>query len=208
MKLLGGIAGIVVAVGLAGCGSSHRSVLDSIFFRPVDCTIPTFSGEPAESSTTPSAATSEAACHSANPKSVPSTPPGGETAAATVILPYFYNSQRFVLGPADLDGSSVARTSVVKGEGTGYEVQTALTAAGAEEFNRIANERFTTSQDGSKSGEAEEALDVNGVVVSTTAFQARSYNGIVIVAGPATAPFSKAQAQALAERIEQAAPRA
>jgi hypothetical protein len=205
--LLGSLAAIVTTVALSGCGGSVRVPAREVFFRPVECTIPAFSAAhpPAAGPTTSSpSAASEAACRSANANSVPSTPLTAESSTATVILPSFYNSNRFVLGPADLDTSAIARASVITGRGSGYQVQVDLTAAGADAYNRIANERHPDrGQNGSQPGTgSEEAFEMNGFVVSTPAFEAPSSNGIVVIAGPATAPFSKKQAQGLAGMIE------
>jgi hypothetical protein len=196
--VLTSMAGVVMAVSLSACaGSVHRSVVDSMFFRPVECTISPYSGgaSPVAGSTSPSSASpAEPTCHSENAQSVPSTPPDEESAAATVILPYFYSAQRFVLGPADLGPAMVARASVITGQGAGYQLQLDLTAAGTAGLNQVAGERRHSG--------TQEAFEVNGVVLSTSAFDASANNGVVVVAGPATTPFSRAQAEALAQRID------
>jgi hypothetical protein len=209
-SLLSGLAGIVMAVGLTSCQrSSAREAADWVYLRPVVCQIPAYgaAGSPAPGATTPSSAPdAESACRSARPASVPSTPLGGESADAAVILPYFYGPTRFVLGPADLQPSSFARSSVVSGHQHGYQVQIDLTAAGSQSLNRVASERRSEpTRNGSEPGGAnEEAFEVNGIVVSTLAFQASSSNGTVIVSGPPGTPFTKQQAGVLVGRIDQA----
>ena len=181
---------IVLVISLAGCGGPTRLVANWAYFRPVECVIPAYvpSNNRSQSSTVPSpTAPGYAECATQDTKSLSSTPPGEDLVGQTVVLQYFYGPQRYVLGPADLTSSSVTRASVIASKLSGYEVQIDLTPAGASAFNRTHHE----------------ALDVNGVTVWTSSSPA--YNGIVVVVGPATAPLSKNQADALAGRIKEMA---
>jgi hypothetical protein len=181
-----------MAVSLSGCQGSNRRAANWLYLRPVYCVIPAYtpSAQAAGGSTIPPpAAVSVAACDTPNAKWLPSSPPGGDVATATVILPYFYGPLRYVLAPAGLSSSSITQATAIEGQRSGYEVQIDLTTAGVEAFNRIVGEGHLV------------ALDVNGVVVWTS--KSEAYNGMVLVSGPATAPFTKNQADALTQRVEQ-----
>ena len=67
----------------------------------------------------------------------------GDVANAYVILPYYDNSVRYVLGPADMKGDVVANTSVIAPTtGAATQVQVTFTSKGATEFDNIAAERY------------------------------------------------------------------
>ncbi|MHB1533802.1 MAG: protein translocase subunit SecD [Acidimicrobiales bacterium] len=143
---------------------------------------------------------SQATCAS-SAANIPSTSPNADNSKATVLLPYYDNSVRYVLGPADLQGNVVANTSVIAPTtGGGYQVQVTFTGPGGNEFDRIAAQRYAVyKQDPSNPGfGALEAIELDGVVESAPAIEAATFNGTAVISGNTAAPFTSAQANNLA----------
>jgi hypothetical protein len=197
-----GATGIVV--NLLSGSRTKRVAAAFMYFRPVLCTIPTLApGASSGLALGPPTAT-EAACSASDRAQVPSTAPFDDTGTSTVILPYYDNWLRFVLGPADLDGTAVAGAGVVAPiSGGGYQVEVTLNSSGAQQFNRIAAERFPYYEANTSDPplESQEAVEVNGLVVAAPAIQSQEFNGTVLIAGSTAAPFTKSQAEALALHI-------
>jgi preprotein translocase subunit SecD len=140
-------------------------------------------------------------CASANAAQIPSTPVGNDTANSNVILPYYDNSVRYVLGPADMTGSSVSNATVQVNTNTGeYTVQINFTPSGAVKFDQIAQERYACYQQNPSSPPpcALEAAELDGVVQSAPAIEASSFNGTAVISGSVSNPFSQSQASNLA----------
>jgi preprotein translocase subunit SecD len=128
-----------------------------------------------------------------------------DTANAYVILPYYDNSIRYVLGPADMKGDVVSNTSVIAPTtGGGYEVQVTFTSKGATEFDKIAAERYPFyQQNPSNPGfQAQEAIELDAVVISAPVIQAESFNGVAVISGGTSAPFNNSEAQNLAIQLK------
>ncbi len=144
---------------------------------------------------------SQADCSASNAASLPSTPPSGDTANATVILPYYDNSLRYILGPADMQGNAISSATVIlPTTGGGYEVQVTFTNKGGTEFDNIAAQRYAVYQQNTQNPGygALEAIELDGVVQSAPVIQASSFNGTAVISGNSAAPFSAKQANDLA----------
>ncbi len=170
-------------------------------------TTPATTAPSSPTTTAPAAGASlaQAACSSSTSASIPSTTVAGDVANAYVILPYYDNSVRYVLGPADMKGDVVANTSVIAPTtGGGYQVQVTFTSKGATEFDNIAAERYPFyQQNPSNPGfQAQEAIDLDAVVISAPVIQAQSFNGVAVISGGSTAPFTNGQAQNLSIQLK------
>jgi preprotein translocase subunit SecD len=155
----------------------------------------------------PNAPVTAADCSAANAAQLPSTPVQDDTANATVILPYYDNSVRYILGPADMKGNVVANATVVAQTTGGFEVQVTFTNKGASEFDDIAAKRYPYYQQYSKDPAAfgntppyqsMEAFELDGVVQSAPTIQAPSFNGVAVISGGTSTPFTQSQASQLA----------
>jgi SecDF, P1 head subdomain len=182
--------------GTAGSPGS-KPFLD---FRPVDCIIPNYYKPPPEL-TVPSA---ESICSDPNAAWVPTTSPSADSPAATVILPYYDGSVRYVLGPADLNQAAIANTSIIApSAGGGYEVQFTFTRTGAAAFNAITAQRFPHYEQDpiNPPYSSMEAVELDGVVQSAPTVQAPSFNGTAVISGSSSAPFTEKQAKDLAQLV-------
>ncbi len=151
------------------------------------------------------ASLAQAACSSSTSASIPSTNVAADAANSYVILPYYDNSVRYVLGPADMKGDVVSNTSVIAPTtGGGYQVQVTFTSKGATEFDNIAAQRYPFyQQNPSNPGyQAQEAIELDAVVISAPVIQAQSFNGVAVISGGTTAPFTNSQAQNLAIQLK------
>ncbi|MGH9114712.1 MAG: protein translocase subunit SecD [Acidimicrobiales bacterium] len=147
------------------------------------------------------AAPSQADCSASNAAQIPSTPVGRDVANSTVILPYYDQSVRYVLGPADLKGDVVADTHVVAPtSGGGYQVQVNFTSSGGAKFDQIAGVRYQYYKQNPSNPpfQSLEAIELDGVVQSAPTIQAPSFNGTAVISGSSAAPFTLKQAQNLA----------
>lgn len=181
--------GVAVILGATSCMQTHRvagtySGPDTVFFRPVFCQIPPFANgaTPAAPTATPSPA-----CSSARSSDVASTPPSGDLASASVILPNFTGQTRFVLGPADLTATALASATPMKDPSTGAnQIQLAFTQAGGAAFDAVARVRYPYYQQHPSDPPVQslEAIVVDGVVVSAATIMAQSFNGSVLITGP------------------------
>lgn len=147
------------------------------------------------------AAPSRADCSASNAASLPNTPPLKDTAKATVILPQYDNTVRYVLGPADLKGDVVKNAVVVAPtNGGGYTVQVTFTPAGGRAFDKIAAQRykFYSASSSVPNPASMEAIDLDGVVEAAPTIQAPSFHGTAVISGSTAAPFTAAQAKSLA----------
>ncbi len=132
-------------------------------------------------------AEAESACSSSNAASA-DRPRGiqNDTADSYVILPYYDNSVRYVLGPADMKGDVVSNTSVIAPTaGGGYEVQVTFTGKGATEFDNIAAQRYPYYQQDPSNPpySSMEAIELDGVVQSAPTIQASSFHGTAVISG-------------------------
>ena len=170
-------------------------------------TTPTTAAPSSPTTTAPAAGANlaQAACSSSTSASIPSTNVAADAANSYVILPYYDNSVRYVLGPADMKGDVVSNTSVIAPTtGGGYQVQVTFTSKGATEFDNIAAERYPFyQQNPSNPGyQAQEAIELDAVVISAPVIQAQSFNGVAVISGGTTAPFTNSQAQNLAIQLK------
>jgi hypothetical protein len=207
---------VLTTVGCGGTfgigGGSRKVVSASLYFRPVLCTISSYGATATGSAgqTIPlDSPASARLCSAANAAQISSTPPTGDSPTAVVVLPYYDNSVRYVLGPADLSGSAVAGTRVVNSGSVGFQVELTLTPAGAVAFGRVASERypFYAADPSKPSFRSMEAIELNGTVVSDLPIQAASFNGAVVISGSTAAPFTKTQATGLSQHIDEASGR-
>ena len=140
-------------------------------------------------------------CGASNASSLPSTAVQNDVATADVALPYYDNSIRYVLGPADMKGDVVSNTSVIAPTtGGGFQVQVTFTSKGATEFDKIAAQRypFYRQNPNNPPVQSQEAIELDGVVQSAPTIQASSFNGIAVISGSTQAPFTQKQSSNLA----------
>lgn len=178
------------------------------YLRPVYCEIPAYTPPGTGSTTVPAPAVSKSACDSPAVAGLPTTPPSQDSPTATVILPtdpaaFNTGAFRYVLGPADLDGSAISTATAVADPVTGaHSVDVTLTGKGAVEFDQLASARFACyQQDPSVPPFCSfEAFELDGVVESAPAFQAASFNGNISITGD----FTASQASTLVDRLKSA----
>ena len=204
----------LTVVTLAGCdsslgigGGSRKVGAAFLYFRPVFCSVPAYRpGGPTSPGVTVATGSppSPSVCAAANAAEIASTSLPDDSPTSTVILPYYDNSVRYVLGPADLDGSVIARTSVMASGPGGYAVALVLTPAGTAEMDHVASERYPlyAADPGNPPYDSFETIELNGTVVLATAMEAPRFNGTVVITGTAASPFTKQQADGLAEHID------
>jgi hypothetical protein len=215
-----------VAIAACSSGPSRSSEVPAtvhLNFRPVYCVAPNYvaphsaSGVATSGSATtdasppptaaPVAGVSQADCANVNLASIPSTALTADDPAATVLIPLYDRSARYILGPADLSGDVVSTASVVTSEGgDGSQVQITFTASGADQFDEVASERYPYYEANVSNPpvESQEAIELNAVVLSAPVIQAREFNGTVILSGSASEPFTQAQAEGFAKEIRSA----
>jgi preprotein translocase subunit SecD len=147
------------------------------------------------------AAEAQSACSSSTAAQLPTTQVSEDTANTYVILPYYDKTVRYVLGPADMKGNVVSNTSVIAPTtGGGYQVQVTFTSSGAEQFDKIASERYPNyaANPSNPPYSSMEAIELDGVVYSAPTIQASSFHGTAVISGSSSAPFSSSQASHLA----------
>ena len=161
---------------------------------------------PAATTTVPSAdRISQSDCSNTNLASVPSTALLQDTADATVLLPYYDHTVRYILGPADMKGDVVHDASVIAPTtGGGFEVQVEFTSSGAAQFDKIASERYPyySANTSNPPVQSQEAIELDGVVVSAPVIQAENFNGTAVISGSSSAPFSQSMAEDLANELK------
>ncbi len=153
----------------------------------------------------PTAAVSQADCSASNSAQIPSTPSSQDNAKASVILPDRTGQVRYVLGPADMSGSAVSNAAVQVDPNTGqYSVVLTFTSKGAAEFDNIAATRYACYQQNTSNPPpcSLEAFELDGVVESAPTIQASSFHGTAVISGSSAAPFTSAQATALANELK------
>lgn len=200
-------AGAPAGAARAASGSAAR-----FYLRPVYCELPAYAAPPAGGNSVPAAPVSKSACDSTNMAGLPTTPPGRDEPSATVILPtdpaaFGSDSFRYVLGPADMDGSAISTAAAVVDPATGqHSIDLTLTSAGAVELDRLASARFACYQQDPNLPPpcSLEAFELNGVVESAPTFQASSFNGHVALTGN----FTAGQVSALVNELRSASGRA
>jgi preprotein translocase subunit SecD len=109
-----------------------------------------------------------------------------------------------VLGPADLNQTAIANTSIIASSGGGgYAVQFTFTRTGATAFDAIAAQRYRNYQSnpGDPPYSSMEAVELDGVVQAAPTVQAPSFNGTAVISGSSSAPFTEKQAKDLAQLI-------
>ncbi len=139
-------------------------------------------------------------CSASNAAQLPSTSVNSDAANATVILPYYDNSVRYILGPADMTGNSVSNASVQLSQAGQYSVNLTFTNAGGVKFDKIASERYPYYQQDPSNPppQALEAFELDGIVESAPAIEAPSFNGTAVISGSTAQPFTSSQASNLA----------
>jgi preprotein translocase subunit SecD len=122
-----------------------------------------------------------------------------------VILPDYTGALRYVLGPADMKGDVVSNTTVIAPTtGGGFQVQVDFTSKGAVTFDNIAAERYPyySADKTNPPPQAQEAIELDGVVESAPVIQAASFNGVAEISGSSSAPFTQSQASQLALELK------
>jgi preprotein translocase subunit SecD len=145
---------------------------------------------------------SQSDCTASNAAQLPTTAASQDTQSASVILPvdpkaFGSSAFRYVLGPADMTGTSVSNALSEIDPSTGqYSVQLSLTSSGAGKFDNIASSRYACNQQSPSSPPpcSLEAFELDGVVESAPTFTSSSFNGNVQITGS----FTSSQASSLA----------
>lgn len=132
----------------------------------------------------------------------PTTPPADDVRAATVVLPSYFpqTPYRYVLGPAEMtDGIVRAFHAVLNTANGQWEVDLSLTPAGSALFNRYAAAHYRCYERDPTDPPycAQQALDLDGAVLSAPTIEAASYNGSAVISG-GIIPFSSQQASDIA----------
>ena len=194
-----------------------------VYFRPVECLI----APPAGSATNRAApalamsgrpGTSSAAevCQlsAAQQANYPTTVPGKDNPKAVVVLPYYSSAPyyisgigRYVLGPVEMNASVVKTATAFFDPQVGsWEVNITFTSAGSAEFNRYAAQHYACYEKEPTDPPycALQAIEINGVVEAAPAIEAGSFPGGATIAGSASNPFTKAQAESVASLVRTA----
>jgi preprotein translocase subunit SecD len=183
----------VVASDVAAAGSSPTTVP-----TPATTIVPAEQGTPVPvgSNFVPSAND----CSASNAAQLPTTPVARDTKNATVILPYYDNTVRYILGPADMTGNGVSHAAVVLTSAGQYQVNLTFTNAGSVQFDKIASQRYPYYQQNPSNPppQALEAFELDGVVESAPAIEAPTFNGTAVISGSTAQPFTSKQASDLA----------
>lgn len=180
-----------------------------LYFRPVLCILPSSSSQSSHGRLSPpnGGTVSARVCDPGNNADIASTSPFNDAPNSIVVLPYYDNSLRYVLGPADLNGAAVATAYVSASPSGGYQVNMTFTSVGADQFDSVASQRypFFAANSSGPPPKSREAIDLNGTVVSGLVIQARSFHGVTVV-GSAAAPLTRGEAAGLARNIDLARP--
>jgi hypothetical protein len=220
MRPLGALVAVLVAVSVVAVllsyvwssGSSGSGVSDIesappttkpfLYFRPVDCVIPNY--KPLAYYHFDTAQPWAGVCSNPNAEGIPTSAPSADSAAATVILPNYAGSFRFVLGPADLNQTAIANTSVIQERSGGYAVRLTFTRMGATALDAMAAQRYRNYQShpgGPYPYSSSEAVDLDGVVEWNPIVEVPTFNGTVLIGGTFGGPFTEKQAEDLAQLI-------
>jgi preprotein translocase subunit SecD len=176
-----------------------------LFFRPVHCEIAPYH-KPASGRPTRGSRAVQAACHAGveAQQRLANTSPVDDTPAATVVLPQLgapAPAARYVLGPAEMNGTVVRSAAASKDPATGrWRVQLQFTLAGEKLFNRYAQAHYRCyKKDAPRPPTcALQAVELDGIVQEAAYVQAPSFpNGATI-----NASFSAGQAKGLARALE------
>ena len=225
--LFPGLAGLAALSG-AGAGPVGATTRDWMYIRPVDCIIASFAStaraRPGAVGVGPTGTLSPKQICNLEPgqqsqyrppRSDPlgDTPPAFDLGTSSVVLSDYVGSQdkRYVLGPAEMNASIVARATAGKDAPSGtWEVFITFTTAGSATFNKYAAGHYACFEKDLNEPPycALEAIEVDGVVQSVPAIEAASYPSGAVVTGSSTQPYTKAQAAALATKINRAAQQA
>ena len=162
---------------------------------------------PSTTTTVPSSVgrVSQSDCSSTNLSSIPSTPVTADDPDATVLVPQYDHSVRYILGPADMKGNVVHDATVIAPTaGGGFQVQVTFTSSGAAQFDKIAAERYPYYENNQSNPpvESQEAIELDAVVVSAPVIQAQEFNGTAVISGSSAAPFTQSQADDLANELK------
>jgi len=146
------------------------------------------------------AALGQAYCSSTASTSIPTTPVSADLPDKTVVLPDYTHSIRYVLGPADMTGASIANAFASLTSTGQYVVNLTFTSKGAVTFDQIAAKRYQCYQQDPANPPfcALEAVELDGVVQSAPVIQAPSFNGQATISGAPPNGFTPAQANQLA----------
>jgi preprotein translocase subunit SecD len=164
-----------------------------LYFRPVLCTVPLYTGHASPKKVGPPPPCSEATLTSHNPfYSYPNTPRSQDKPSATVVLPEIQHGKdvaRYELGPAGLTGSALSSATAALGSTGDWVVDFTLTSKGSPKWNALAKANF----------HKQIAIVLDGNVVSAPEIQPSqstftSFNG----RGEISGNFTHASADSLA----------
>jgi preprotein translocase subunit SecD len=152
----------------------------------------------------PTKATATADCSASNAAALPTTNPNQDTSSSYVIFPYYDNSVRYLLGPADMTGSGISNAVVDLSSAGQYEVTVTFNSHGATDFNKIAAVRYPyyESDTANPPYTSLEAFDLDGVVESAPTMEAASFGTSAVISGSTSNPFSSSQASNLALQLK------
>lgn len=186
-----------------------------LLFRPVFCSLPYDKGADSSASTLAGAVVglqggplSSSSCEDQSVVLHSDTSRANDVPASTVLLADTYREGRYVLGPADISGSAIAAAWTEPGRtaGGGSEVVLEFTSSGESLLNRVAGVRYAAyeSNPSDPSPASEEAIDMNGTVVSVAVMEIPSIQGCLAITGSSHHPMSTGEAANLLSAVEAA----
>lgn len=191
---------------VAGAGKSSAAVAAvaaSLYFRPVYCTIAPATAAPSSSPATPplSRRAAEHLCGEDVPRQrqFPTTGSAGDKPASPVVLPGpagVLPAGRYVLGPAEMDGSVVRTAEAYQGQPTGpWAVRLSFTRPGQARFDHFAAQHYAcyARRSANPPACALQALQLDGRVVTAPAIEAGSFPGGAMVGFPRAVTRAEAE---------------
>ena len=162
--------------------------------------VPNSTGTPVPVASPTTVAQAQSDCAASNAAALPNTPVQNDTAKNPVILPYYDQTIRYILGPADMSGNGVANATVQLSQAGQYSVNLTFTNSGGNTFDKIAAVRYPFYQQNPNNPpyQSLEAFELDGVVESAPTIQAATFNGTAVISGSTAQPFTSSQASNLA----------
>jgi preprotein translocase subunit SecD len=149
-------------------------------------------------------AQANAVCSASNSSEVPSTTLAKDTGPIYGIFPFYDNTVRYVLGPADMTGNGIKDANVTVNSAGQYEVTVTFTAKGAAQFNKIAAERYPYYQQNPTNPPyaSLEAFELDGVVESAPTMTTSNFGNTAVISGSTAQPFTPSQASRLSVQLK------
>lgn len=201
---------LALVIAAASCNTQPKAnrsivVFHTFYFRPVLCQIPRFDPKVTRTNVTESPA---ALCNDSEAAGAPTTPTAQDSPTASVVDDYYTTApDRYVLGPADLTSSAIAKAEAIVTSGGQYQVLITFTPSGSAAFDKVAAQRYSYYEENPTNPPyaSLEAIELDSRVISAPTIQAAQFNGSAVISGSTSAPFTYKQAETIAGYIEAAA---